>query len=79
MAGYFEYSERDLDLEVPVLLSLRELRAIELLINGDTFAPGTPWAVAADRAQDKLTEALITRRLEAEKNTQPNNREGLEE
>ncbi|MCF5395316.1 hypothetical protein GIV96_25490 [Pseudomonas syringae] len=71
MAGYFEYSDSDLDLEVSVLLSLRELRAIELLINGDTFAPGTLWAVAADRAQDKLTEALITRRLEAEKNTEP--------
>ncbi|RMN13962.1 hypothetical protein [Pseudomonas syringae group genomosp. 3] len=79
MAGYFEYSDIDLDLEVPVLLSLRELRAIELLINGDTFAPGTPLAVAANRAQDKLTEALIVRRLEAEKNTQTNDSEGSEE
>lgn len=79
MAGYFEYTDNDLDLEVPVLLSLRELRAIELLINGDTFAEGSPWAVVANRAQDKLTEVLIARRLEAEKNAKPNNREGLDE
>lgn len=79
MAGYFEYTDSDLDLEVPVLLSLRELRAIELLINGDTFAEGSPWALVANRAQDKLTEVLIARRLDAEKNAKPNSREGIGE
>ncbi|MHB9502497.1 hypothetical protein ACYHMX_30635 (plasmid) [Pseudomonas amygdali pv. morsprunorum] len=68
MAGYFEYEKEDLDLQVPVLFSLRELRAIELLIGGDTFEAGSDWAVVAERAQDKLSEAIIVRRLEAEKN-----------
>lgn len=68
MAGYFEYSDTDLDLEVPVLLSLRELRAIELLMGGDTFAPGSDWDVAAARAQDKLVQVIISRRDAAEKN-----------
>ncbi|MDU8540425.1 hypothetical protein [Pseudomonas syringae] len=66
MAGYFEYSDAELDLEVPVLLSLRELRAIELLIGGDTFARGSEWDVAAERAQDKLVQAIISRRHAAE-------------
>lgn len=68
MAGYFEYSDTDLDLEVPVLLSLRELRAIELLMGGDTFSPGSDWDVAAARAQDKLVQVIILRRDAAEKN-----------
>ncbi|MBN3470660.1 hypothetical protein G0D98_19545 [Pseudomonas savastanoi pv. phaseolicola] len=68
MAGYFEYEKEDLDLQVPVLFSLRELRAIELLIGGDTFETGSDWAVVAERAQDKLSEAIIIRRLEVEKN-----------
>ncbi|KPZ17806.1 hypothetical protein ALO41_200179 [Pseudomonas amygdali pv. ulmi] len=68
MAGYFEYEKEDLDLQVPVLFSLRELRAIELLLGGDTFEAGSDWAVVAERAQDKLSEEIIIRRLEAEKN-----------
>jgi len=66
MAGYFEYSDEELDVEAPVMFSLRELRAIELLIEGDTFAAGSPWAIAADSASAKLVEAIVNRRVTAE-------------
>lgn len=68
MAGYSEYKDADLDQEVPVLLSLRELRVIELLISGDTFASGSDWAVVAERAQDKLADVICERRIIAERN-----------
>lgn len=68
MAGYSEYKDADLDLEVQVLLSLRELRVIELLISGDTFASGSDWDVVAERAQDKLADVICERRIIAERN-----------
>lgn len=68
MAGYSEYKDADLDQEVPVLLSLRELRVIELLISGDTFASGSDWDVVAERAQDKLADVICERRIIAERN-----------
>lgn len=68
MAGYSEYKDADLDLEVPVLLSLRELRVIELLIGGDTFASGSEWDMVAERAQDKLADVICELRIIAERN-----------
>jgi hypothetical protein len=68
MAGYSEYKDADLDLEVPVLLSLRELRVIELLIGGDTFASGSEWDRVAERAQDKLADVICELRIIAERN-----------
>jgi len=68
MAGYSEYKKADLDLEVPVMLSLRELRVIELLIGGDTFATGSDWELVAERAQDKLADIICERRIVAERN-----------
>lgn len=71
MSGYSEYKDEDLDLEVPVLLSLRELRVIELLMGGDTFAPGSDWDAVAERAQDKLANVICERRIISERNLKP--------
>lgn len=68
MSGYSEYKDEDLDLEVPVLLSLRELRVIELLMGGDTFATGSDWDAVSERAQDKLANVICERRIIAERN-----------
>lgn len=69
MASYFEYPDKDLDLPVPVLLSLRELRALELALNGDTWPPFTkcPWYKALLSAQEKLRAEQEQRRIDVDR------------
>ncbi|MEQ0866945.1 hypothetical protein [Pseudomonas aeruginosa] len=69
MASYFEYPAEDLDRPVPVLLSLRELRALELALNGDTwpYSSRCPWFQALQSAQLKLWAEIDRRRIELDR------------
>ncbi|HBP4890405.1 TPA: hypothetical protein L5621_006237 [Pseudomonas aeruginosa] len=67
MASYFEYPDEDLDRPVPVLLSLRELRALELALGGDPIVETLPWREVLVGAQEKLWAELDRRRIELDR------------
>ncbi|HDQ4465207.1 TPA: hypothetical protein P9G65_005520 [Pseudomonas aeruginosa] len=67
MASYFEYPTEDLDRPVPVLLSLRELRALELALGGDPIVETPPWREVLRVAQERLWTEQDRRRVELDR------------
>ncbi|EPW8729816.1 hypothetical protein ACWQGZ_005298 [Pseudomonas aeruginosa] len=67
MASYFEYPAEELDRPVPVLLSLRELKALELALDGDPIVESSPWKEVLTAAMQRLIDALIDRRIELDR------------
>lgn len=67
MASYFEYPAEELDRPVPVLLSLRELKALELALDGDPIVESSPWKEVLTAATQRLIDALIDRRIELDR------------
>lgn len=73
MALFIDYSEAELAAvpETPPAFTLIELRSLQLALDGDTFAPGTFYAVGLASAVQKLDTALdeLRARVERERRT----------
>lgn len=68
MAQFFEYTAAELAAvpENPPALTLIELRALQLALDGDTFAPESFYAVGLASAVQKLDNALDELRARVE-------------
>lgn len=62
MALFSEYTQKELESESAVTLTLAELRALQLSSSGDVFAPGTLLSTSLESAALKLDMALDQQR-----------------